>query len=442
MKSNENCHLIPNLVVLRDGCVATNSWNSIYIFNKRLDNRPKELINEEFEYDVCCFIELSDGRIVGGLNDGNIKIWNADTGECLMTTGTHNDAVTCLAELPDGRIVSGSKDGCLGIWDSVSGKCLTVLEGHFHGVEEMIELQSGLIVSGSYKGIISIWDLKTQECIKTYAAHNGSITYIRELGDGNIISYATDRTLRIWRWDTGECIWEINQYPDLYLDSSLKDGRIVTSTKNGTTITKQDGTDTPLVIKGIHHAIILCDDRIAGISGDAVFIIDQNTGKYIMPMEPPSSDRVRFIAELPEGKIVGCSLQSNLYIWSTRTGNLLMTFGGNTGYIRNIGILRNGNIASGSDNGTLRIWSSESGECIRVIDHPGPVRSLLVLQSGLIATGTTDSTICIWDPDTGKCVEVLKKTDVDVSEMDFSEAIMDSDVAELLRQNRAIVPMH
>jgi WD40 repeat protein len=56
-------------------------------------------------------------KIVSGSGDGIIKIWDANTGQCLKTLEGHSDDVNSVAYSPDGkRIISGSDDETVKIW--------------------------------------------------------------------------------------------------------------------------------------------------------------------------------------------------------------------------------------------------------------------------------------------------------------------------------------
>jgi len=57
-------------------------------------------------------------RIVSGSGDYTLRIWDADSGECLQTLRGHRSWVESVAWSPDGkRIVSGADDYTLRIWD-------------------------------------------------------------------------------------------------------------------------------------------------------------------------------------------------------------------------------------------------------------------------------------------------------------------------------------
>jgi len=60
---------------------------------------------------------------------------------------------------------------------------------------------------------------------------------------------------------------------------------------------------------------------------------------------------------------------------------------------------RHAMLASGSHDGTIRLWN-EQGKCVRVLDHHQCcVRSLVVLPEGRLCSGGCDGAVCIWSLD-------------------------------------------
>lgn len=64
-------------------------------------------------------------------------------------------------------------------------------------------------------------------------------------------------------------------------------------------------------------------------------------------------------------------------------------------------------IVSGSDDGTLKVWSAISGKCLRtLVGHTGGVWSSQ-LSGNIIVSGSTDRTLKVWNADTGYCMHTL-----------------------------------
>ena len=73
-----------------------------------------------------------DGRrIVSGSYDETVKVWDAATGQEILTLKGHTGCVLSVAFSPDGRrIVSGSDDKTVKVWDAATGQEILTLKGH------------------------------------------------------------------------------------------------------------------------------------------------------------------------------------------------------------------------------------------------------------------------------------------------------------------------
>ena len=73
---------------------------------------------------------VHDDLIVSGSNDCKIKVWDADTGECLRTLVGHEYLVRALTFDPrSGRLVSGSYDKTVKVWDLHTGRLVREFRG-------------------------------------------------------------------------------------------------------------------------------------------------------------------------------------------------------------------------------------------------------------------------------------------------------------------------
>ena len=84
--------------------------------------------------------------------------------------------------------------------------------------------------------------------------------------------------------------------------------------------------------------------------------------------------------------------------------------------VRSLVDLGDGRMASGSREGTIKIWDIKTGKCLRTIDaqedenrpYEKAVWSIDLLKDGRLASAQDDGTVKIWDVDTGECLKVLE----------------------------------
>jgi len=79
------------------------------------------------------------------------------------------------------------------------------------------------------------------------------------------------------------------------------------------------------------------------------------------------------------------------------TGVLKKTLTGHTGLVQSLTILKNGDLASGSSDNTIKIWDSEEGSLKQTLSgHSDQINSLTTLPNGDLTSASADSTIKIW----------------------------------------------
>ena len=75
-----------------------------------------------------------DGRRIAssGAYDGTVQVWDAATGQALMTYRGHTDWVEAVAWSPDGRrIASCARDKTVQVWDAVDRPDLDDVPGAY-----------------------------------------------------------------------------------------------------------------------------------------------------------------------------------------------------------------------------------------------------------------------------------------------------------------------
>jgi WD40 repeat protein len=127
-------------------------------------------------------------RIATASADGTAKLWDAHSGECLITFADHQGQVWSAAFAPftlpnsykpSQLLATSSMDCTIKLWNLDTGECIQTLEGHeaevravaFHLISATTSKKPQLILaSGSLDETIRIWDFQTGACLKVLRA--------------------------------------------------------------------------------------------------------------------------------------------------------------------------------------------------------------------------------------------------------------------------------
>ena len=131
---------------------------------------------------------LATGR--GNLEAGEVKVWDAATGEERFTLGGHTGMVKTVAYSPDGgRIASASWDRTVKIWDAATGQEVGRCTGHTDRVNGVAFSPDGRhLASAGKDGLVKIWDAAGGAEIRTLHGHRGPVARVAFSPDGRLVS--------------------------------------------------------------------------------------------------------------------------------------------------------------------------------------------------------------------------------------------------------------
>lgn len=281
--------------------------NTIKIWNRKDYSCSRTLSGHTGS--VLC-LQYDNRVIISGSSDATVRVWDVETGECIKTLIHHCEAVLHL-RFANGIMVTCSKDRSIAVWDMVSPRDITirrVLVGHRAAVN-VVDFDDRYIVSASGDRTIKVWSMDTLEFVRTLAGHRRGIACLQYRGR-LVVSGSSDNTIRLWDIHSGVCLRVLEGHEELVRCIRFDEKRIVSGAYDGKI--KVWDLQAALDPRALSSEICLCslnqhtgrvfrlqfdDFQIVSSShDDTILVWDFLDAQAIGPQNAPG----RFQATLPE----------------------------------------------------------------------------------------------------------------------------------------------
>ena len=177
--------------VLRDIDQLEMNWRSGNFQLKKIQCRSQN------SKGVYC-LQYDDEKIVSGLRDNTIKIWDRKTLECTQVLTGHNGSVLCL-QYDDKVIVTGSSDSTVRVWNVKTGELINTLLHHCEAVLHL-RFYNGTMVTCSKDRSIAVWQMNSPLDItirRVLVGHRAAVNVV-DFDEKYIVSASGDRTIKVW----------------------------------------------------------------------------------------------------------------------------------------------------------------------------------------------------------------------------------------------------
>lgn len=415
----------------------------------------------------CVAIAKNGQCVISDGEDKQVRVWDLGAGkERQPPLRGHKAAVSSVALSKDGRVISASYDGELKVWDLESGEKLKDFRGHVKRVNAVALSDDGrTAVSASKDKMLKVWDLETgKERLPPLRGHTGEVNGIAVFPDGRrAISASDDETLRIWDLDKGELLQTLRRHTSWVYQVALSPaGRIAVSASDDMSVRVWDLTraeEQGLMSEhtsGVHRVVISSDGQSAislsedgelrawnlvtrkarwakrihkgmvfglAISSDGTTGFSGGKDKTVRVWDLIGGNEnenggllrhdstVAAVAVSHDGRTaVSATSKGALTVWDLAKREIAKSLSGHGGWVWGLAVAHNGRIVvSAGEDGNLKVWDLTSGRLQRTLpQHAGDVLDVAVSNDGRIAVSALeDGTLKVWNLDSGEIVHTL-----------------------------------
>jgi WD40 repeat protein len=157
-----------------------------------------------------------DGRhLASATDDGTVQVWDASTGNTLLTYRGHTDSVKSVAWSSDGtRLASGSVDQTVQVWDAATGSTLHTYRKPLSLVQAVAWSPDGKrLAAGADDRTVQVWDAATGSTLLIYQPHSAAVNGLAWSPDSTRLASASDdSTVQIWNVSTGTALLAYQQH--------------------------------------------------------------------------------------------------------------------------------------------------------------------------------------------------------------------------------------
>ncbi|KAL8621120.1 hypothetical protein ACOMHN_048162 [Nucella lapillus] len=282
--------------------------------------------------------------------------------------GIHGDAVVSLAAVRPGLCLSGSKDKSVVLYDYQNRRLQDRWTGHDREVTKVCYgVCSQGVFSASRDKTIKLWRQGNAHSLRDFLGHELVVTALDLNADNSVLcSGSRDNTVRIWDVETGACLRQNNIPQNLVTDVKwLPGSHLIVQAGEDKEVRLYDGRTLQVVHRfpRKQHIQMGCDVSVDGQWG---LTCSNGFGGN------------------------GCEAT----LWRLLDGSIEKEFKGHREAIEACLFLPTNQesrlIATASRDCSLRIWDSNTRECVceQNFEGTGPLTSIIAYDDGSVLVGT------------------------------------------------------
>lgn len=232
-----------------------------------------------------------------------------------------------------------------------------------------------LALGSSRLGQLLVWEWQSETYVLKQQGHLYGMNSLDFSSDGNYVATGgEDGKVKLWNMSTGFCFTTFSEHT-------------------------APVTGVKFIGKGAGKAILSCS-----LDG-TVRAHDMMRYRNFRTLTSPTPVQFSCVSVDSSGEVVcaGALDPFQVYLWSLHTGHILDVLSGHEGPIACVKFADNtGTLATGSWDGTLKLWNIFSNTCSETLEHGCDVLAVCFRPDGKVCcTATTNGNLTFWEVESG-----------------------------------------
>ena len=415
---------VNQLVFSPDGTLlaAHTLYAPIRLWDVTTGQSLKDLTQKAKMWGILTFSK--DGKtLVCQKQSGEIELWDVTTKTLRTTLGKGLDTkIHVLAVSPDAKTIAGvNPNGEIRIWDVNTGDELSVFAtGHTQRLSALAFSPDSSTLASGHINTMLLWDAHTFNQLPNRIDTNAWITALVFSPDSNTVSSVENfsfqkktrgvllkegvrSTLSLWNTRTGD---KLSDFP---VESYQGQAPMIPG-QRGTSMSTSTGSDVVAFFQNGHMlATALNSEHATDDHRFSILIWEVPQGKSHFTLKG-HTDKVNVLAFTPNGHTLASgSDDGTIRLWDASTGTQILNL--RSGKTHALAFSMDGKtLASISSTFSIQLWDTTTGNQLTTFKGQNGTANVLVFSTDdkILVSGGRNGTIQLWDIDTGNKLSTLK----------------------------------
>ena len=430
-------------------CLAVASALGVWLYEAATARALALLPSESPVHSVAFSLR---GALAAGLENGQVRLWEVETGERLGRLRHAVRGRVTVAFSPDGtHLASGSEEHAIKLWDVETrrqiGRWEVAPVGDFPslGIPVAFSPDGRRLVSGFQDGTVRLWDVAAQTDVDALEGHKGPVTSVSFSPDGGLLASVGVASTTGWLVDSTIRLWDATSRTQVAVLGG-QEGiiRSVSFSPDGGTLASAGGhriptvrlwdvaTQTEVITLEEHggpvYSVAFSADGATLVSGakdGSVLLRDLETGNAV-----GLSGHVFFhsMALSPDGASLALGAEDGtVRLWDVASRTRVATLERHEDRVTSVSFSPDGAVLASSGGWTftptIKLWDVKTRVLVGTLEgHTSWVRSLSFSPDGavLASAGGWDGTVRLWDVGTRGQIGILEGLSGPVGSVAFS----------------------